>query len=292
MSNPLLLGIDIGTSSTKVILITPDGEVVGHSQKTYDIDSPHPGWAEQHPHVWLDAVLTASRQLIKTRAINPDGVVGIGLSGQMHGMVCVDSAGNVLRPAIIWADQRTEKQVNHILEKVGSVKIAEWTGNPLATGFMLPSWLWLRENEPGMARKVRWLMLPKDYIRLELTGVPGAESSDAASTSLFDPRQLAWSTPLLDALDLDARLLPDVFQSTLVAGGLLPSIAEQMGLNAGTPVIYGGSDQAMQAVGNGVIDPGILSSTPELYRGQVPWLLYHRVRPPSGRSPCCALLST
>jgi len=179
----------------------------------------------------------------------------------MHGTVCVGDAGTPLRPAIIWADQRSEKQVTQVYRTLGKSKLALWTCNPLATGFMLPSWLWLRQHEPEISSQVRWLMLPKDYVRFTLTGEPGAEPSDASSTSLFDPVIRRWSLPLIDALDLDARVLPTVQPSASVAGGLLPAIAEHMGLQAGTPVIFGGSDQAMQALGNGVIEPGVLSST-------------------------------
>ena len=261
MLDPLLLGIDIGTSSTKAVLISQGGECIGYTQQTYGIDSPYPGWAEQHPQVWWDAVLATTQQLIRTAEVHPKQIIGIGLSGQMHGTVCVGEDGEALRSAVIWADQRSEQQIKHIYRQVGKVRMAEWTGNPLATGFMLPTWLWLRENEPDILRKTRWLMLPKDYIRLKLTGQPGSEPSDAASTSLFNPAIHNWSTPLIDALELDMDVLPPVSPSTEVAGYLLSPIAKQIGLCAGTPVIYGGSDQAMQALGNGVIQPGILSST-------------------------------
>jgi xylulokinase len=261
MDTSCLLGFDIGTSSTKAILLSSAGQYIGHTAVSYGIDTPSPGWVEQQPGRWVEAVVHTTRDLLQAHSIQPSQVLCIGLSGQMHGAVCVGHAGQVLRPAIIWADQRTVKQVASVLSIVGKARLATWTGNPLATGFMLPSWLWLHEYEPGVVDQLRWLMLPKDYIRFVLTGQPGTEPSDASSTSVFNPARRAWSTPLLQELDLDESVLPPVYPSTCIAGTLLPEIAERMSLRPGIPVIFGGSDQAMQAVGNGVIRPGLLSST-------------------------------
>lgn len=261
MANLYLLGIDIGTSSTKAVLLTQKGTYVDHAAQNYSIETPHPGWAEQQPETWWDAVVSCTQQVVSNSGINPASIASIGLSGQMHGTVCVDHTGHVLRPAIIWADQRTVHEVVRVVDEIGITNLAAWTGNPLATGFMLASWLWLQHHETETLRRLRYLLLPKDYVRFRMTGVIGSEPSDAASTSLFHPGHRTWSQPLLDALALDAAVLPPVHASVDVAEGLLPLVAERMGLLPGTPVIYGGSDQAMQALGNGVIEPGLLSST-------------------------------
>jgi xylulokinase len=188
-------------------------------------------------------------------------IVGIGLSGQMHGTVCLDRHGRALRPAIIWADQRSREQVARVYRELGAERLGAWTGNPLATGFMLASWLWLRDEAPEVARATAHLLLPKDYLRHRLTGEMGSEPSDCSSTLLFDAARRAWSVPLLEALGIDAALLPEVHESAEVAGGLRADIAARTGLRAGTPVVFGGSDQALQALGHGVVDPGIVSCT-------------------------------
>ena len=261
MTNRLLLGIDIGTSSAKAVLIRPDGEYIGSGSKSYPVDTPHPGWAEQHPEAWIEGAALATRGALQKAGCGPDEIGGIGLSGQMHGTVCLNAAGDPVRPAIIWADQRSSEEVAYVRKTLGKAKLAEWTGNPLATGFMLASWLWLEGHEPETMRETVSLLLPKDYVRYRLTGVKGSEPSDASSTLLFNPRERTWSPHLSQALDLDFGKLPSISPSAAVAGVLNPSLATQFGLKAGTPVIFGGSDQAMQALGNGIIDPGTLSAT-------------------------------
>jgi xylulokinase len=199
--------------------------------------------------------------VVEKAEIDPSGVLGLSLAGQMHGTVCVDASGTPVRPAIIWADQRSQREVDWVMGSVSCDDLARWIGNPLATGFMLLTWLWLRAHEPKTMALARWLMLPKDYVRYRLTGEIGAEPSDAASTALFSPAERTWSKPLLAALQLEERVLPSVGRSTDVAGGLLPGPAGAMGLPAGVPVVFGGSDQAVQALGNGVVAPGWISST-------------------------------
>ncbi len=261
MTSELLLGIDIGTSSTKAVLIQPGGQCVGLGTHTYPVETPRPGWAEQRPENWMKAVILATRYALQQAGSSPEAIRGIGLSGQMHGTVCLNADGHPVRPAIIWADQRSGREVRWVRETLGKARLAEWTGNPLATGFMLASWLWIRRHEPEALAETATLLLPKDYVRYRLTGEKGAEPSDASSTLLFDPRGRTWSTPLAETLALDAGKLPPVSPSADVAGGLLPSMAERLGLEAGTAVIFGGSDQAMQALGNGLIEPGTLSAT-------------------------------
>lgn len=261
MADIALMGVDIGTSSTKTVILRPDGTVLGLAAREYVVETPRPGWAEQHPETWTAAALYTMRRALESADIPADQVQAIGLSGQMHGTVCLDTRGRALRPAIIWADQRSAAQVAEVYARIGRERLAAWTANPLATGFMLATWLWLREHESDVVGATVHLLLPKDYVRYRLTGEIGAEPSDASSTLLFDTAHCCWSAALLDALDLDGRVLPPVTASSDVAGGLLPEIAAATGLRPGTPVIYGGSDQAMQAVGHGVVAAGALSST-------------------------------
>ncbi len=261
MNDPILIGADVGTSSTKAVVLTASGELRAVAAREYPVDTPRPGWAEQNSAQWLTAVVATVREAGERAGIDPAAVQGIALSGQMHGTVCLNAAGEPLRPAIIWADQRSSAEVATVTQTLGREQLAAWTGNPLATGFMLPTWLWLRSHMPELAAATRWLLLPKDYVRYRLTGEIGTEPSDAASTGLFDPAARAWSQPLIRALGLDPDLLPPVYPSADIAGGLLPDIAAEMGLAAGTPIIFGGSDQALQALGNGVVAPGVLSST-------------------------------
>ena len=274
-----LLGIDLGTSSLKSVIIDQEGRLLAHAFQEYSIDTPHPGWAEQDPAVWVRAMVETVRRAMSEAHIAPERIAGIGLSGQMHGMVCLDAEGDVLRPAILWADQRSAEQVAQVEREIGREQLAAWTGNPLDTGFMLASWLWLREHEPEVAKNTTHLLLPKDYLRYRLTGALGTEPSDAGSTGFFNPTTGAWSHPLLAALDIDPVLLPPVHQSAEIAGTPPQSPRQrreapkppldfggteggrEIGIPAGTPVVFGGGDQACQALGNGILTPGDLSCT-------------------------------
>jgi xylulokinase len=255
------MGIDLGTSGAKVVIVDLEGNLLANCLREYAIDSPQPGWAEEDPEIWYQAVLEMMRAALRQADLPGEAIAGIGLAGQMHTTVCLDDRDQPLRPAIIWADQRSRAQVERVYRQIGADKLAAWTGNPLATGFMLASWLWLQDNEPAVCRATRRLLLPKDYLRLRLTGAVGSEPSDAASTLLFDPVQRTWSAPLLDALHIDPGLLPPIHESAAVAGGLLPEVAQATGLRPGTPVVFGGSDQALQALAQGVIAPGLVSCT-------------------------------
>jgi xylulokinase len=201
------------------------------------------------------------RQALVQADVPSEQIAGVGLSGQMHGTVCLDDRGRVVRPAVIWADQRSAEQVAHVYGKLGWEQLGEWTANPLATGFVLATWLWLLEHERRSCQATAHLLLPKDYVRYRLTGTLGSEPSDASATLLFDTVGRCWSQPLLDALEIDSGLLPPVYESAAVAGGLVGEIADACGLRPGTPVVYGGGDQAMQAVGNGIVEPGVVSCT-------------------------------
>lgn len=257
----VLVGLDLGTSGVKALLLDPERGVLETATREIGVDTPKAGWAEQDPHQWYQASIAVVRTVLTAAGIHSEDVAAIGLSGQMHGAVCLDGKKELLRPAIIWADQRSRAQVERINAKIGPDNLGEWTGNPAATGFMLPTWLWLRENETATARATRHLLLPKDYLRYRFTGELGSEPSDASSTSLFDPKTHRWSEALIRALEIDPGLLPDVHPSAQVAGNLVREVAEAAGLRPGTPVVYGGGDQACQALGNGVLAPGVVSST-------------------------------
>jgi xylulokinase len=261
MAASVLMGIDLGTSSVKTVLIEPDGRQRALATREVAVDVPRPGWAEQDPEDWCRCTLETMREALGQAAVPAGQVAAIGLSGQMHGTVCLDAAGLPVRPAIIWADQRSREQVVRVYRELGGEQLVRWTANPLATGFMLASWLWLRDEEPEVAGGTRHLLLPKDYLRYRLTGRLGSEPSDASSTLLFDTTRRCWSAGLLDALKIPPRLLPPLGESAQVAGGLTAEAAAATGLRAGTPVVHGGSDQALQALGHGVVEPGIISST-------------------------------
>jgi xylulokinase len=260
-AHTVLVGLDLGTSGVKALLLDPERGVLQTAVEEIDVSSPKAGWAEQDPHAWYQASIAVMQVVMEASGIEPEQVAAIAISGQMHGTVCLDAHKKALRPAIIWADQRTRAQVEHIKRHIGVENLAAWTSNSPATGFMLPTWMWLREHEAEVAQATRHLLLPKDYLRYRFIGELGSEPSDASSTSLFDPRSGSWSEPLLQALEIDPGLLPRVHPSTHVAGYLVREVAEAAGLRPGMPVVYGGGDQACQALGHGVLAPGVVSST-------------------------------
>jgi xylulokinase len=255
------MGIDLGTSSTKTVLLDRSGQVISLDIQEYGIDRPQPNHAEQDPQVWVRAAWKTMQSVISQAGIEGKQLGVIGIAGQMHGTVCLDSLGIPLRPAIIWADQRSQTQVTEVYTKIGPQRLGEWTGNPLATGFMLASWLWLLENEPTVAEQTRQLLLPKDYLRYRLTDKKGTEPSDASSTLLFNTVQRAWSNELLNAIGVKPALLPEIHGSAEISGGLTTEAAVITGLQSGIPVIYGGSDKALQALGHGIVVPGYVSCT-------------------------------
>jgi len=257
-----LLGIDIGTSGTKGVLMDREGKIYARAGREYSIDMPQPGWAEQDSKMWWEVTIQIIRKVVKESKINPQQIRGIGLSGQMHGTVFLDKDLQPFRPAIIWADQRSSSQCEFIYQKIGKEQLAELTGNPVATGFMCSTLLWMKENQPEEFNQIYKVILAKDYIRYRLTGNLGVEVTDASSTLLLDIKKRCWSEELLDILGLPLKILPEeVYESQEVAGYLHVEAARDTGLLERIPVVYGGGDQSMQAVGNGVIRPGILSST-------------------------------
>ena len=225
------------------------------------ISQPKPGYSEQNPADWWAATQAATKAVIKKAKIKGSDISAIGLSGQMHGSTFLDRSGNVIRPAMLWNDQRTSKQCAEIEKKAGGrAKLIEMVANPALTGFTAPKILWLRENEPKNFEKVRQILLPKDYIRYCLTGEYATEVSDASGTLLLDVVNRKWSKKLLTKLDIDPELLPRVYESFEVSGTLSRQSAALLGLAEGTPVVGGGGDQAAGAVGNGVVTAGVISA--------------------------------
>ncbi len=220
-----------------------------------------PLWAQQDSRDWWRASQEAIHGVLKAANTSGDSVQGIGLSGQMHGVVVLDGHNEVIRPALIWCDQRSQKQVDAIESAIGKPKILELTANPVLTGFSLPKLLWIRDEEPDDFQRIRHFLLPKDYIRFKLTGEFATEVSDASGTSLFDVAHRRWSTGMADALGVDLSILPKVFESSEITGTVNADAAASTGLKIGTPVVGGGGDQAASAIGNGVVESGATSCT-------------------------------
>lgn len=256
------LGIDLGTTGLKALLVGEDGKVCGAGYRQYAISIPLTGYAEQAPQDWWKALKEALGEALADSGVKPSEIAGIGLSGQMHGMVLTGEDDRLLYPAIIWCDQRSIEQVDMVYELIGRDQLGEWTQNPVCVGFQLCSLLWIRKNRPDIYEKIYQVLLPKDYIRFLLTGEYGTEPTDACSTLMFDCAKQDWSIPLLKKLDIDRSILPDANHlPTDVHGTLTAVAAADLGLCPGIPVVYGGGDQPMQAIGNGILSPGCVSIT-------------------------------
>jgi xylulokinase len=256
-----LLGIDIGTSGTKTLLIDDAGVALASAVHEYPLSTPRPGWAEQDPRHWWEATQITIRAVLQKAGVSGDTITGIGLSGQMHGSVFLDDRNEVIRPALLWCDQRTVDQCAWITETVGAERVVELTSNPVLTGFTAPKVVWLRDHEPENYARVRKVLLPKDYIRYKLTGAFATEVSDASGTSMFHVRERRWAHELLDAIEIPREWMPECFESYLPSAHVSAEAAAATGLKAGTPVVGGGGDQAAGAVGNGIVERGIISST-------------------------------
>ena len=256
------LGIDIGTTGTRAVLIDGLGKVIGGQSADHDpISTPQPQWAEQNPENWWKAARQAVTGVLKRTGVKGEAIQGIGLSGQMHGLVLLDKQYQVLRPSIIWCDQRCQAEAESITRTVGYDKLIEITCNPALTGFTAPKLAWVQGHEPAVFGQIQKVLLPKDYIRFRLTGQFAAEVSDASGTTLFDVVRRRWSDEVIGALKFNRDWFPDAHESVAVSGQLNTSVAKELGLKAGTPVVGGGGDQASGGVGNGIVAPGIVSST-------------------------------
>lgn len=256
-----LLGLDIGTSGAKALLCDTNGRVVATATAEYPLASPRPLWSEQDPADWWRGAREAIVAVLREAGAGAAQVAALGLTGQMHGATFLDARGEVIRPALLWNDQRTAAECAEITERVGAARLIELAGNPALTGFQAPKILWLRNHEPAHYARVARVLLPKDYIRLKLTGVAAADASDAAGTLLLDLRARDWSDEILRALAIPRDWLPAVVEGPDVTGGLLPEVATELGLPAGLPVVAGGGDNAAAAVGTGVVRAGVVSSS-------------------------------
>ncbi len=252
---PLFLGLDIGTSGVKAILVASSGEVVATALTPLTLQTPKPGWAEQDPEAWWQATITSVRALLaKMPGAN---VASMGISGQMHSSVFLDANGEVIRPALLWCDGRTTKQCVEITQRAGGEgKLRDWVRNPALEGFTLPKVLWLRDEEPAAYARLSKVLLAKDFIRFRLTGTMATEPSDASGTLMYDPARMRWSDHILKAVQVSKDLLPDVGWSSQVLGTVTGHVAALTGLAEGTPVVGGGADNACGAAGVGTITPG------------------------------------
>lgn len=256
----LFLGIDVGTSAAKAILIDAAGACVAESSAEYPLSSPQPLWSEQNPTDWWDGVVASIREILAKSAIPPGSIRAIGLTGQMHGLTLLDKSGRPLRPAILWNDQRTARECAEITAAVGASRVLELTGNPILTGFTAPKIAWVKRHEPELFSKIDKVLLPKDYVRYRLSNAFFGDVSDASGTSLFDVGKRAWSAEMLDAVGVSRNWLAEITESTVASTRVSPDAAAQTGLIAGTPIVAGGGDQAAGAVGCGIVAEGHVSA--------------------------------
>jgi xylulokinase len=255
----LVLGLDVSTTATKAILVDASGAVRGSGMAEYPYLTPRPRWSEQDPDLWWTGTQLAVRSALADAGIDASAVSAVGLAGQMHGAVLLGADDRPLRPAILWNDQRTEAECDAIRSALGFERLVTITGNDALTGFTAPKLLWVRAHEPEVWGRVAHVLLPKDYVRLQLTGGHAIDKADGAGTILFDLAARDWSPEVLAALDLDPAILPPTFEGPEITGSVTAAAAEATGLRPGTPVVAGAGDQAGNAVGVGAIDPGIMA---------------------------------
>jgi xylulokinase len=262
MTNPrLLLGVDISTTGAKALLINQNGEVLTSATTPLSLQTPYPLWSEQDPEEWWQGIKTSIQKVLAERDSALESIAAIGLTGQMHGLVMLDESGQVLRPAILWNDQRTGAQCDQIRERIGRRRLIELTGNDALTGFTAPKILWVQENEPGIFAQTKHVLLPKDFIRYKLTGEYGMDRAGGSGTILFNLQERTWSDELLGELDLPREWFPPTYEGPQVSGQISKVAAADTGLKAGTPVVGGAGDQAAGATGVGAVEPGIIALT-------------------------------
>ena len=254
-----VLGIDVSTTATKAVLVDESGAVAGIGVAEYGFDVPRPLWTEQDPHLWSDGAVNAIRAVLAATGVRGDDVAAIGLTGQMHGLVLLDASDRVLRPAILWNDQRTAHACDEIRVALGFERLVEITGNDAVTGLTAPKLVWVRDHEPEVWSRAAHVLLPKDYVRLSLTGEHALDKADGAGTLLFDLAARDWSPEVLAALRIPPEWLPPTFEGPVVTGEVTASAAAATGLREGTPVVAGGGDQSANAVGVGAIAPGTVA---------------------------------
>lgn len=253
-----VIGLDVSTTATKAVLVDGEGGVAGVGVAEYGYETPRPLWSEQDPELWWSGAKEAIRAVLDAGGVDGGSVAAIGLTGQMHGAVLLDESAAVLRPAILWNDQRTGAACEHMRDVLGE-DLVTITGNDAMTGFTAPKLVWVRENEADVWNRIHHVLLPKDFVRHRLTGDFATDVADGAGTQLFDLAERTWSERVVDALGIDSEWLPTVFEGPAVTGTVTSDAARATGLSAGTPVVAGGGDQAANAVGLGVIDPGTVA---------------------------------
>lgn len=256
-----LLGIDVSTTGVKALLVDQQGGVIGSANTEQPLSTPQPLWSEQNPLDWWNGAVNSIQTVLANTGISGDNIQGVGLTGQMHGLTLLDKNGQVLRPAILWNDQRTAAQCDEIRARVGKSRLIQITGNDALTGFTAPKVLWVQENEPEVYQKTAHILLPKDYVRYRLTGDFAIDRADAAGTILLNIKTRDWSPEMLEALQIPTGWLPKTYEGPEITGVISAEAARLTGLKAGTPVIAGGGDQAAQAVGVGAVQPGIVALT-------------------------------
>lgn len=254
-----VVGIDVSTTATKAVLVDEDGTVIGIGTAAYGFATPQPTWSEQEPQLWWDGAVGAIREVLASTGVEAADIAAIGLTGQMHGAVLVDVAGQVLRPAILWNDQRTVAECDAIRAAVGPERLIAITGNDALTGFTAPKLVWVRDREPHVWERVAHVLLPKDYLRFRLTGDYAMDKADGSGTLLFDLAARDWSPDILDALRIDRRWMAATHEGPEVTGTVSAEAAAATGLHPGTPVVAGGGDQAANAVGVGAVTPGTVA---------------------------------
>lgn len=253
-----VLALDVSTTATKAVVVEKGGRILGVASSEYGFDVPRPGWSEQDPAIWWTAAVEAIGRVLAETGVGGADIEAIGLTGQMHGLVLLDGGGKVLRPAILWNDQRTGLQCDAIRTAIGRSRLIEITGNDALTGFTAPKILWVRDEEPDVYARTRSILLPKDYVRFRLTGEHATDVADGSGTILFELAARRWSPEVVEALGIDPDWLPRVFEGPAVPGAIDSDAAAATGLRPGTPVVAGGGDQAANAVGMGVVEPGEL----------------------------------
>lgn len=257
----LLLGIDVGTSGAKALVIDVQGNVRASVTTFYELASPKPKWSEQNPHDWWEGTCESVRKVLEVEGICGSDVAAVGVTGQMHGLVLLDESGEVLRPAILWNDQRTDAQCKEIHHRIGRDRMIELTGKPVLTGFTAPKILWVRDHETEVYDGAAKMLLPKDYVRYRLSGEFATDVADASGTSLFDINERRWSDEIFETLELSRTFFPVVYESPEICGNVSVEAAKSTGLTAGTPIVAGAGDQAAEALGCGVVDEGSMAVT-------------------------------
>ncbi|MEM7336822.1 MAG: xylulokinase [Chloroflexota bacterium] len=253
------IGIDSSTTATKALLMNAQGKVINVASSSYEYETPNPLWSEQDPNLWWQATVQSIQQLLAMSDVDKEAIKGIGLTGQMHGLVLLDNNGRILRPAILWNDQRTGAECDLMRNLIGKERLIDISGNDALTGFTAPKIMWVKAHEPHIYERIAHILLPKDFVRWKLTQTFAMDKAGGSGSQLFDIRRRDWSAELVEQFEINADWLPPTFEGTAVTGQLCTHAADLTGLKVGTPVYGGGGDQAANGVGTGAVKEGIVS---------------------------------